>query len=322
VIIVTGGAGFIGSNIVAALNAQGHNDILVVDELGEGSKWKNLYNKRFYDIIYEDALLEFIKRNSPADGIEAVIHMGACTSTTERDADYLLENNYHYSVRLAEWALSGGVRFIYASSAAIYGDGNLGFLDDDEQCINYKPLNMYGFSKQLFDNWVIDNELQERVVGLRFFNVFGPNEAHKDDMASVAYKAFFQAARGGKVKLFKSANPDYQDGEQKRDFIYVKDCAKVACWFLENKDANGIFTLGTGKARSWNDLAGALFSALGKEKRIEYIDMPTKLIKQYQYFTEADVTKLRDVGYSDEFTSLEDAVAEYVQEYLVSETFA
>jgi ADP-L-glycero-D-manno-heptose 6-epimerase len=245
--------------------------------------------------------------------------MGACSSTTERDADYLMENNYRYSRMLAEWALKKEIRFIYASSAATYGDGSLGFSDNDEVSKTLKPINMYGYSKQLFDLWMLGNGLERKITGIKFFNVFGPNEYHKGDMRSVIHKSFEQIQNEGTVRLFKSYRNEYRDGEQKRDFIYVKDCVEVLWWLMQHRNVAGIFNLGTGNARTWNELIQAVFQALEKPLQIEYIEMPESIRNQYQYFTEADMKKLRTEGCNITFHTLEDAVYDYVKNYLTGE---
>ncbi len=315
-IIVTGGAGFIGSAIVWKLNSEGINDILIVDNLGTSDKWKNLINRSYFDYMHKDKFLRLIEEDIIPFSVDALIHMGACSSTTEQDADYLMENNFHYTCTLAKWAEKKGCRFIYASSAATYGNGDRGFSDDAMVSRVLRPINMYGYSKQLFDLWVFRNHMEQRVAGIKFFNVFGPNEYHKGDMRSVVNKAFAQIKERGKVRLFKSHRPGYEDGEQKRDFIYVKDCVDVIWWLLNNRDINGIFNLGTGKARSWNDLARAVFAAMEKKPVIEYIDMPESIRNQYQYFTEAEMNKIRNRGWLTSVTSLEDAVSDYVTTYL------
>ncbi|MDQ7032099.1 MAG: ADP-glyceromanno-heptose 6-epimerase [Desulfonauticus sp.] len=313
--IVTGGAGFIGSAFVWHLNQQGIDDILVVDNLGLSSKWKNLVSLKYKDYVHKSVFLALLAKNKLAK-VKAIIHMGACSSTTEQDADYLMENNFHYSQKLAQYALNHDVRFIYASSAATYGDGSLGFDDNENELERLRPLNMYGYSKHLFDLWLKRENKLSQVVGLKFFNVFGPNEYHKDDMKSVVCKAYFQIKQTGRLKLFKSYHPDYAHGEQKRDFVYIKDCLKVMSWFLENPEVNGIFNVGTGQARSWNDLARAVFTAMGKPVNIEYIEMPETLKNKYQYFTQAKMQKLFNAGYPHKFLSLEEAVKDYVQNYL------
>lgn len=315
-IVVTGGAGFIGSAFVWKLNAEGIDDIVIVDRLGRSDKWKNLAKRRYADYIHKDEFLKMISADDVPFKTRALIHMGACTSTTERDADYLTENNYRYTCRLAEWALKNNIRFVYASSAATYGDGSLGFSDDDSLTRTLRPINMYGYSKQLFDLWVLRHQADQRMAGLKFFNVFGPGEYHKGDMASVVYKAFHQIREKGKVRLFKSHRAPYGDGEQMRDFVYVKDCVEIIWWLLERREVTGIFNLGTGHARTWNDLVKAVFSAMKIESQVEYIDMPPDIRDQYQYFTEAKMDKLRKAGCPVEFRSLEDAVYDYTVNYL------
>ena len=318
--IVTGGAGFIGSGFVYELNRMGIDDIIIVDNLGKTDKWKNLVNLRFSEYMHKDAFIPRLKRGD-FTGIESIIHMGACSSTTEPDADYLMSNNLNYSVSLASYCLKNSIRFIYASSAATYGDGNLGFSDDHEQMDILKPLNMYGFSKHLFDLWVKKQGLLSRFAGLKFFNVYGPNEYHKGGMQSVVRKAFFQIKETGKVRLFKSYHPDYKHGEQKRDFIYLKDCLKVMAWLLEKKDVNGLFNLGSGTARTWNDLAKSVFQAMNLEPDIEYVEMPAELRGKYQYYTRAPMEKLSKAGWNEVFYSLEDGIKDYVQNYLMKNSY-
>ncbi|RLC12016.1 MAG: ADP-glyceromanno-heptose 6-epimerase [Deltaproteobacteria bacterium] len=314
-IIVTGGAGFIGSAFVWKLNSEGIDDIIIVDKLGASEKWRNLVNRHFLDYIHKDKFLNILCENRLTN-ISAIIHMGACSSTTERDADYLMENNYGYSKALAEWACKNNVRFIYASSAATYGDGSRTFSDDDATTATLQPLNMYGYSKHLFDLWALRNRLSGKITGIKFFNVFGPNEYHKGDMVSVVFKAFHQIVETGRVKLFKSYRNEYRDGEQMRDFVYVLDCVNIMWWFLQHPEATGIFNLGSGTARTWNDLAKAVFSALGRKTLIEYIEMPESIRDRYQYFSEARMEKLASAGCSLRFRSLEDAVHDYVVNYL------
>lgn len=317
--IVTGGAGFIGSAIVWKLNSEGIDDIIIVDNLGVSDKWKNLVNRKYSDYIHKDAFLRMIIEDRLPFEVDGIIHMGACSSTTERNADYLMENNYRYTMKVAEWAVARDIRFIYASSAATYGDGTLGFFDDDLSTRDLRPINMYGYSKQLFDLWVLGRRLEQKIAGLKFFNVFGPNEYHKGDMRSVILKSFEQIEATGTVRLFKSHRPDYDDGQQKRDFVYVKDCVDVVWWLLRNRDMNGIFNLGTGQARSWNDLVAAVFGAMDRPLKIEYVDMPESIRRQYQYFTEANMDKLASRGCPLHIRSLEDAVSDYVGKYLVTD---
>ncbi|HUH66901.1 MAG TPA: ADP-glyceromanno-heptose 6-epimerase [Syntrophales bacterium] len=316
-IVVTGGAGFIGSAFVWKLNQEGIDDILIVDELGESDKWKNLVNRRYAEHIHKDIFLRMVRNGQVPVTPRAIIHMGACSSTTERNADYLMENNYHYTCRLAEWALEKNVRFIYASSAATYGDGSRGFSDDAAVMSTLRPLNMYGYSKQVFDLWMLRQKAEKHIAGIKFFNVFGPNEYHKGDMRSVVHKAFEQARAVGKVRLFKSYKPEYADGGQMRDFVYVKDCVEAMWWLLEHPEANGIFNLGTGKARTWNDLVNSVFAAMKAKPKIEYFDMPQDIRDQYQYLTEAKMEKLRAAGCPVKFRPLEDAVCDYVANYLM-----
>jgi ADP-L-glycero-D-manno-heptose 6-epimerase len=315
-IVVTGGAGFIGSALVWKLNSAGIDDIVIVDELGESEKWKNLVKRRYADYIHKDDFLKMILGEKLSFDVQALIHMGACSSTTERDADYLMENNYRYTCRLAEWAMMHKVRFIYASSAATYGNGARGFSDEDAVTRTLEPINMYGYSKQLFDLWALKHGAEQKIAGVKFFNVFGPNEYHKEDMVSVVYKAFHQIRERGRVRLFKSYHTSFGDGAQMRDFIYVKDCVDVLWWLLQNRDVKGIFNLGTGQARTWNDLIRAVFAAMGSEPEIEYIDMPPAVRDQYQYYTEAKMEKLKTAGCPVQFRSLEETVLDYVTGYL------
>ncbi len=311
-IIVTGGAGFIGSCIVAHLNARGREDLIIVDNLNDPLKERNLENKKFQKYLDKKDFLVKVKENTLPSVVECVIHMGACSSTTLSDAAYYRENNLEYTKSLALWCRDKGVNFIYASSAATYGDGSHGYKDDEETMRKCQPLNLYGQSKQDFDLWALDKGYLDSFVGLKFFNVFGPNEYHKKDMRSVVLKAYPRAATEGKIALFKSYHPDYADGEQKRDFIYVMDAVSVVLFFLDHPEIAGIYNVGTGQACTWNELAGALFRALGREPDIEYIEMPDHLRKRYQYFTQADMTKLASAGYMKPFQSLQSAISDYV----------
>lgn len=324
-IIVTGGAGFIGSAIVWRLNQLGKDEILIVDNLGTDEKWKNLVPLRYRDYMEKDEFLNLVinkrlaaRMRSDREPIEAIIHMGACSATTEKDATYLIRNNYEYTRQLAEVALNEGARFIYASSAATYGDGGNGFIDDERQIDSLRPLNMYGYSKQLFDQWALRHGLLDRMVGLKYFNVYGPNEYHKGDMRSVVLKAFEQIRDTGRMTLFRSHREDYKDGEQVRDFVYVKDAVEMTLFFLENRKAGGLFNIGSGTANTWNRLATAIFAALGKPASIEYVDMPETIRDKYQYYTCADVSKIRNTGFKSPGTALEDAVADYVKNYLAA----
>jgi len=320
-IIVTGGAGFIGSALITALNKRQITDILVVDELGTDQKWKNLRNLSFADYVEKDDFLEMVIEDKLDSSIDAVFHLGACSDTTETNASYLIKNNYEYSKLLAQWATADNIRFIYASSAATYGDGSAGFSDDQEKIEILSPLNMYGYSKHLFDLWARRTGLLKKIVGLKYFNVFGPNEYHKADMRSFCIKAFEQITSTGKVRLFKSYKPEYADGEQLRDFIYVKDAVDMTLFFYDEPQLSGLFNIGTGKARTWNDLVKAVFAAMGREPNIEYIEMPESIRNQYQYFTEADITNLRKAGYDKQITTLEDAIKDYVQSYLQTDEY-
>jgi len=316
-IIVTGGAGFIGSAVVWGLNARGCDDILIVDRLGQGEKWKNLVDLRFRDFLPADCFLEELARGKWRRApIEACIHMGACSSTTETDADYLMRNNYAYTRALAEYCVGREIRFIYASSAATYGDGGQGWADDAETTRRLRPLNMYGYSKQAFDLHALRQGWDARMVGLKFFNVFGPNEYHKGDMRSVAHKAYQALLAGQEFPLFRSHRADIADGEQRRDFLWVKDAVQIVLFFLDNKNLCGIYNVGSGRASSFNELLRAIMRAMNISAGIRYADMPPGLRERYQYFTEADITKLRRAGYAEPFTPLADAIAEYVCDYL------
>lgn len=308
--IVTGAAGFIGRNLVAELNARSEDDLLLVDELGDSEKWKNLRGLRYEDLWDPDMLRRGVLDGVDPGDIRAVIHLGACSSTTETDADYLLDNNYRYTRDLCEWCLEHGVRFVYASSAATYGDGERGYSDADADTPGYTPLNMYGYSKHMFDLWALKNGLLNQVAGLKYFNVYGPFEEHKGDMRSVVHKAREQILAEGKVKLFRSHRPDYRDGEQERDFVFVRDAVDLTLWLAAADAPTGLFNCGTGEARTWLDLAHSVFAAMGRDPVIEFVDMPAHLQPKYQYHTRADMTKIRAAGYSRPFTRLEDGVRE------------
>ncbi len=307
--ILTGGAGFIGSDFLTMLNNQGISDIIVVDNLNS-LKERNLQGKKYSDYIHKN---DFLTKLSSFSKIDGIIHMGACSSTTETNEAYIMQNNLEYTKQLASFAISKNIRFIYASSAATYGEGELGF--SDENFDNLKPLNLYAISKHLFDKWAISNGAIDKIVGLKFFNVYGPGEYHKGDMRSVVLKSFEQIKKDGKVSLFKSYHPDYKDGEQKRDFIYVKDCSSVMWWLLQNQVC-GVYNLGTGNARTWKDLVSSVFRALNLEPNIDFIEMPESLKAKYQYFTEAQMNKLKNKGWDKTFTSLEDGVKDYIQNHL------
>jgi len=317
-IVITGGAGFIGSNLVKYLNQKGIENIIIVDHL-TNEKWKNLIGKKFIDYIEKNKFLKLISEGPYGENnklpfeIEKCVHLGACTSTIEKNVNYVIRNNFLYTKKLAEYCFSKGIYFIYASSAATYGNGENGFSDDEENIFSLKPLNIYGFSKHLFDLIMVKNDLWRRnFCGLKFFNVYGPNEYHKGEMKSVINKMYYQIIENGYVALFKSYRDDYKNGEQKRDFIYVKDVVDVIYFFLQNKKC-GIYNVGTGKGESFNKVAEVLFTLLKKEKKIKYIDMPVEIRKNYQYFTEGNISKLRSAGYSKEFTSIEEGISDYLK---------
>lgn len=317
--VVTGGAGFIGSALIWKLNQKGITDIIVVDVGDENKNSPNIANKNISEYIERDKFLELIKSNKLTNDIDLILHMGACADTTETDSAYLLKNNFLYSKELCEWSLKNDTRYLYASSAATYGAGELGYIDRDELTSRLKPLNEYGNSKQMFDLWVLENTLEDKITGFKFFNVYGPNEYHKKDMRSMVNKGYHQIKETGKLRLFKSYKPEYKDGQQERDFIYIKDVLDIIWYFIDDSSRCGIYNVGTGSARTWNDLANALFKAFNIESNIEYFDMPDKLKKQYQYFTQADLTKLKATGCDCKFTDIDDAVKDYVG-YLKKDT--
>lgn len=320
--IVTGAAGLIGSATVWALNQRGETDILAVDNLGTSEKWRNLRALKFSDYMEKDVFIEQIKNNSlPSEDLMAILHLGACSATTEKDASYLIENNFNYTKKLALYALSKGIHFIYASSAATYGDGALGYVDDVESIEQLRPLNMYGYSKQLFDLWAKHHGLfNTSVTGLKFTNVYGPNEMHKGNMRSMVLRAYEQILETGTVKLFKSYSSDYADGEFMRDFLYVKDAVDMMMFIMDEK-LIGLYNIGGGKAETWNVLAEAVFRAMEKSTNIEYVEMPESLRAKYQYYTKADMTKLHDAGYSKEPMTLNSAIHDYVRNYLMKDKF-
>lgn len=318
-LLVTGGAGFIGSNVVASLNEAGRSDIVVNDSLGSDEKWRNLAKRQLADFVPPADLAKWLDGRK----LDAVIHLGAISDTTARDGDLVIEANFRLSLRLLDWCTQTGTPFIYASSAATYGDGAQGFSDDWSlpALKKLRPMNLYGFSKHLFDLALVERHARREKMppqwaGLKFFNVFGPNEYHKGAMASVLARVFDHARAGKPVRLFKSHRQGIEDGEQRRDFIYVDDAVAVVRWLMQAPTVSGIFNVGTGKARSFRDMIGAMFAALGRPANIEYVDMPESIRAQYQYFTQSEVENLRRAGYNAGFTPLEQAVERYVKNYL------
>jgi ADP-L-glycero-D-manno-heptose 6-epimerase len=322
-IIVTGGAGFIGSYLVKELEARGMRDIVVCDLLGQDDKWKNIAKRELADILPPDDLPAFLNDN--AADIETVFHMGAVSATTERDADLIVRSNIRLSMDLWNWCAANDTALIYASSAATYGDGAQGFAGDDtvDGLAKLRPMNAYGWSKHAFDRRVarIVSENGPRPphwAGLKFFNVYGPNEYHKGGMISVALKNFREISDSGKAVLFRSHNPDYPDGGQKRDFVWVGDCVDIALWLANHPSTQGIFNVGTGEARTFEDLARSVFRAMGRDADIEFVETPEAIRDRYQYFTQADMSRLRNAGYSRPSTSLEDGVGQYIRDYLMA----
>jgi ADP-L-glycero-D-manno-heptose 6-epimerase len=319
VIAVTGAGGFIGSVLVWLLNERGKSDIIVVDTDRAAGGYRNLAHLEFSTYRDHESFITGLEQGELDGQLDGIIHMGACSDTTELDWDYLKKNNYEYTMRLARWSVKHKKRFVYASSAATYGDGSSGFSDKHGTINRLKPLNLYGESKQLFDQWAYRKRLLRHMVGLKYFNVYGPNEYHKGNMRSMVHKCFCQIAETGRVQLFKSNHEGFGDGEQVRDFIYVKDAAKITLYAYENGHINGIINCGTGIPRSFNDLAKGVFAAMGSEERIEYVEMPQNLTKQYQSYTKAEIGKLREFGYQEEMYSLEKGVTDYVKNYLLSD---
>lgn len=319
-IIVTGAAGFIGSVLVSILNSMGKTDIIIVDDFSTAKKNKNLEGKKFIERVHRDDLFKWIDKNH--ERIEFIIHIGARTDTTEFNKNIFDILNLNYTKQLWQRCAENNTPIIYASSAATYGMGEFGYEDNHEIVEKLKPLNPYGDSKNDFDKWALKQEKQPPFwAGLKFFNVYGPNEYHKSRMASVIFHAFKQIGETGKMKLFRSHNPNFKDGEQLRDFVYVKDVVDVILFLFENKPASGLYNLGTGQARTFVDLVNATFSAMEIDSVIEFIDTPEDIRDKYQYFTEANMAKLRSVGYSKEFTSLEDGVKDYVVNYLKTNSY-
>ena len=326
-IVVTGGAGFIGSNVVAALAERGR-EVVVCDLLGSDEKWRNLAKHEIADVIAPERLIDYLDdgaKPGAAGAIDAIVHLGANSSTVERDGDRILDQNFRFTLALWRWCTAHRVRLIYASSAATYGDGAQGFDDDGSVAglARLRPLNLYGWSKHIFDRRIArivagGGATPPQWVGLKFFNVYGPNEYHKADMRSVVVQVFERAVAGAPARLFKSHRPDYADGGQLRDFVAVADCVAVVLWLLDHPAVSGLFNLGTGRARSFADLAGAVFRALGREPRIEYVDTPLAIRDRYQYRTEARMDRLVAAGYQRPFASLEDGVADYVKRFLAA----
>jgi len=315
--LVTGGAGFIGSALVWALNRRGNDRILVADRLDRSEKWRNLAPLRFDDYLEADALLAAIERNA-LDRVQTVYHLGACSSTTETDAAFLIRNNYEYTKTLAEWAVRRNIRFVYASSAATYGALE-GDLSEDLELPSLRPLNIYAYSKHLFDLHALRRGYADRIAGLKYFNVFGPNEDHKGDMRSMVHKAFEQIRETGRVRLFKSDRPEFADGEQRRDFVYVKDAIAMTLHVGEQPPGSldGLVNIGSGQAHTWNELMRAVFAAMGAPPQIEFVDMPAHLRGKYQYSTCAAIDRIRRGGFTQPLTPLADAVADYVRGYLL-----
>ena len=326
-ILLTGAAGFIGSYLLGYLNKQGYKNIIIVDDFSEEDKWFNFDSKEFTDKIERSTLFDWLKKENPT--IDFVFHLGARTDTTEFDYSIHEKLNVEYSKSMWNYCTEKNIPLVYASSAATYGNGEFGYKDSHDILDKLQPLNPYGISKNEFDKWALKQSfspLQERVApsfwaGLKFFNVYGPNEYHKARMASVIFHSFNQIKATGKVKLFKSHKPEFKDGEQLRDFIYVEDVAAVCYWLMKNHIDSGLYNLGTGKARTFDDLVKATFAGMGKEAVIEYIDMPEDIRDKYQYFTEADMNKLKNAGYTKAFYSLENGVGEYVNNYLLKKAY-
>ncbi len=319
--MVTGGAGFIGSNMVAALEEKGAGQVAVCDRLRSGAKWRNIAKRELVDVVHPDRLFEFLEDNRSR--LDAIVHMGAVSATTETDADLIIETNFRLSVALWTWCATNHVPLVYASSAATYGNGSQGFDDDAEReaLARLRPLNAYGWSKLLFDRWVArviadDGPVPLQWAGLRFFNVYGPNEYHKGTMKSVAAHVFPAARENQQATLFKSHHPDYEDGGQLRDFVWIGDCVDIMMWLLDNEGVSGLFNCGTGMARSFADLTGAVYRALGREPEIAYVPTPVEIRDKYQYFTQADMGRLRAAGYEKAPTSLEEGITAYVRQFL------
>ena len=315
-IVVTGGSGFIGSALIWRLNQLGEDNILIVDSLGRSDKWRNISGLNFADYIEKDDFLQKIISGGLPDSIKTIFHFGACSSTTEDDIRYLIKNNYEFSKILAGYAFDAGIRFIYASSAATYGDGGQGYRDDENIIDSLRPMNGYGFSKQIFDLHARREGWLEKIVGLKFFNVFGPNEYHKETMRSMVCKGFEQIRDKGKINLFHSYRNGYMDGEQDRDFIYIKDAVEMVIFTYRHPELHGLFNIGSGTAHTWNTLARILFDVMEKSRHIQYVPIPDEIKETYQYHTQADISKLRLAGYEEPLTPFSDAISDYVINYL------
>lgn len=316
-VVITGAAGFIGSGLVRKLNDLGLTHLVVVDWFDDETKWKNLNGKQVAEHVSPFELFEWLKGR--AEDIQAVVHLGAISDTLEMDVDHLIENNYRYSVDLAEYCLTHDIRFVYASSAATYGDGSQGFSDDSDKVKDLRPLNPYGFSKQLFDQWALIQGGLQTIAGIKYFNIFGPNEWHKGRMASPIPKMVKTVQEEGVIRLFKSNHPDYKDGMQKRDFLYVKEAVEMTYQILASNRA-GLYNVGSGQATPWNDLASYVFEALDQKKHIEYIDMPETLSSQYQNYTCADMSRFES-HFEHRPAPLRDSVFDYVQKHLVPQHY-
>jgi ADP-L-glycero-D-manno-heptose 6-epimerase len=316
-IVVTGGSGFIGSALIHKLNEKGRSDIIVVDHFTESEKYKNLIPLKFVDVVDRLSFTEMVDDGFLKDNkVEIIYHLGACSSTTQADMGFLLKNNYEYTIFLCQHALEENIRFIYASSAATYGNGSNGYSDDESTIDKLRPLNAYSYSKQLFDLWARRQGYLKEIVGLKYFNVYGPNEYHKGDMRSIVNKSFDLIKEKGYARLFRSYSDKYPDGGQQRDFIYVKDAVDMTLFFGENPALCGIYNVGTGKANSFNDLIKPIFKAMNIPENIEYFDMPEVLRGKYQDFTQADISKIRNAGYKKPITDISDAVTDYISNYL------
>lgn len=318
--VITGGAGFLGSALLWQLNSMGVDDIVIVDNLGESEKWRNLVKGRYQDYIHRDRFRVMAAKRSLPWKVDSITHLGACSATTEANADFLMDNNFHYSRDICSFALEQGARFINASSAATYGAGENGFQDDPKLVPELRPLNMYGYSKQLFDLWLLSNNLHPEVASLKFFNVYGPNEYHKGTMASVASKIYSEIRETGSATLFASSSPDYGDGEQQRDFVYVKDCVRLMAWLLlEAPGVNGIHNVGSGQACTFNRMAESVFVAMEMPVSIKYRPMPPGLARNYQNYTCADMRWLEQVAYPGRFAPVEEGISDYVRNYLAKD---